>query len=91
MASYSDSSGISIARTGIGTVIGRKSTSKDKEYIRIWIYIPTRVSEDTGFPFEVGDPCEVELDLRKKQLIIKTISEDLAYKKGWARRKRGKS
>ena len=36
-----------------GTIIGRKSVSKGKEYARIWVYVPTKVSEDTAFPFEL--------------------------------------
>lgn len=64
-------------------MIGRKSVSKGREYRRIWIYIPTKVSEDTGFPFEVGDPCLVAIDIERKQLIIKTIAKEKAIKEGW--------
>ena len=78
-----------LARTGVGTVIGRKSVSKGKEYARIWVYIPTKVSEDTAFPFEIGAPCLVEIEDGKK-LIIKSISEKYAAKLGWRKRSRRK-
>ena len=77
-----------MARTGTGTIIGRKSVSKGKEYTRIWIYIPTKVSEDTAFPFKVGFPCRVEIDERRKQLVVKPISEDQTLKLGLSKRRK---
>jgi hypothetical protein len=77
-----------VARKGIGTVIGRKSVSKGREYTRIWIYIPTKVSEDTAFPFKIGDPCLVEIDVKQKTLTIKPIPKNEAAKLGWKKRKR---
>jgi len=79
-----------LARTGVGTVIGRKSVSKGREYARVWIYVPTKVSEDTAFPFEVGAPCLVEIDEERKQLVVKPISEKEATKHGWRKRMRRK-
>jgi len=79
-----------LARTGVGTIIGRKSVSKGREYTRIWIYVPTKVSEDTAFPFEVGMPCLVEINKEKRQLIVRRISEKEAIKLGWRKRKRRK-
>ena len=80
----------SFARTGVGTVIGRKSVSKGREYARIWIYVPTKVSEDTAFPFEIGMPCLVEIDEERRQLIVKQILEKEATKLGWRKRMRKK-
>ncbi|MCL5876423.1 MAG: hypothetical protein M1540_01255 [Candidatus Bathyarchaeota archaeon] len=77
-----------MARTGIGTIIGRKTASKGKEYARIWVYIPTKVSEDTAFPFKIGAPCEVQIDEDKKHLIVKPISEKEAIAHGWRKRNR---
>jgi hypothetical protein len=74
----------------VGTIIGRKSVSKGREYARIWIYVPTKVSEDTAFPFKIGMPCMVEIDEKKKQLTVRMISEKEASKQGWRKRKRGK-
>jgi len=79
-----------LARTGIGTVIGRKSVSKGREYTRVWIYMPTKVSEDTAFPLKIGMPCLVELDEKKGQLVVKPISEKEATKLGWRKRIRRK-
>jgi hypothetical protein len=79
-----------LARTGIGTIIGRKSMSKGREYTRIWIYVPTNVMEDTAFPFKIGDPCVVEIDTEKQCLHVKPISEEEAVKLGWQRRERRK-
>jgi len=77
-----------LARTGIGTIIGRKSVSKGREYTRIWVYVPTKVSEDTAFPFEVGMPCLVEIDEERGRLIATPISEKEAIELGWRKRKR---
>jgi hypothetical protein len=76
-----------LARTGIGTIIGRKSVSKGKEYSRVWIYVPTKVSEDTAFPFRIGMPCMVQIN-EEKELIVKPISEEEAVKLGWRKRER---
>jgi hypothetical protein len=80
--------GEDLARTGVGTIIGRKSVSKGKEYARIWVYVPTKVSEDTAFPFKIGMPCLVEINEEKKQLVVKPISEEKAMGLGWRRRLR---
>ena len=64
--------------------------SKGREYNRIWIYVPTKVSEDTAFPFEVGMPCLVEINKEKGQLIVRRISDKEALKLGWRKRKRRK-
>jgi len=77
-----------LARTGVGTIIGRKTASKGKEYARIWIYVPTKVSEDTAFPFKIGAPCVIEIDEEKEQLIVKPISEKEATELGWRKRER---
>ena len=79
-----------MAGLGIGTIIGRKSVSKGREYTRIWIYVPTKVSEDTAFPFRIGMPCLVEIDTEKGCLKVKPISEREALKRGWQKRKRRK-
>jgi hypothetical protein len=80
----------SLARAGVGTIIGRKSVSKGREYARIWIYVPTKVSEDTAFPFEIGSPCLVEINEKRRQLLVKQISPKEAVKLGWRKRVRGK-
>jgi len=77
-----------LARTGIGTIIGRKTVSKGKEYTRIWVYIPTKISEDTAFPFKVGNPCLVEIGDAKNQVSVKQISEKRAIELGWRKRAR---
>jgi hypothetical protein len=68
---------------GIGTVIGRKSVSKGRQYERIWVYIPTKISEDTAFPFNVGEPCLIELDIQRKQLLVRQVSREKATSMGW--------
>ena len=72
-----------MTRTGIGTVIGRKTITKQHEYRRVWIYVPTKLAEDSNFPFNVGDPCFLSIDIERKQLIVKTMSREKATKMGW--------
>jgi hypothetical protein len=73
----------------VGTIIGRKSVSKGRQYERIWIYIPTKVSEDTAFPFKVGDPCLIQLDIERRQLLVRQIASERAISMGWrTKRKR---
>jgi len=80
--------GSRLARSGIGTIIGRKTASKGKEYTRIWVYMPTKVSEDTSFPFKVGMPCLVEIDEVLRGIKVTPISEKEAIKLGWRKRER---
>jgi hypothetical protein len=82
--------GDALARSGVGTIIGRKTASKGREYTRIWIYVPTKVQEDTAFPFEVGDPCLVEIDEDGASLNVKKMSSEEAAEQGWQERKRRK-
>jgi len=58
------------------------------DYVRVWIYIPSKVSEDSAFPFKIGEPCEVEIDTGGKRLVVKPIVASAAYEQGWARRNR---
>jgi len=70
-------------------VIGRRSVSKGRQYERIWIYVPTKVSEDSAFPFKVGDPCLIQLDPERRQVIVRQIAREKAIGIGWrAERKR---
>ena len=78
-----------LARTGVGTVIGRKSVSKGRKYSRIWVYVPTKVSEDTAFPLKIGMPCLVEIDEGRGRLVVQPIAEEEATKLGWRKRIRG--
>lgn len=64
--------------------------SRGREYTRIWIYVPTKLSEDTAFPFKIGGPCLVELDVEKECLHIRPISEAEALELGWRKRERRK-
>ena len=84
--------GIEIARSEIVTVIGRKTSSKGREYTRVWIYVPTKVTEDTAFPFRVGDPCQIEIGEKigekEASLTIRPVSVARAVKEGWAKRAR---
>lgn len=82
--------GLCLARSGVGTIIGRRSVSKGREYTRIWIYVPTKVGEDTAFPFDVGAPCLVEIDEEERRLVISPISEEEAVRLGWRKRERRK-
>jgi len=82
--------GDALASSGVGTIIGRKSASKGREYTRIWIYVPTKVQEDTAFPFEVGDPCLVEIGGDGAGLSVKAISPEEAAELGWQERGRRK-
>jgi hypothetical protein len=79
-----------LARSGVGTIIGRKTSSKGREYARIWIYVPTKVKEDTAFPLNIGDPCFVEISGDGASLNVKRISLEEASELGWQERRRRK-
>ena len=47
--------------------------------------MPTKVSDDTAFPFKVGQPCLVEIESGKKGLCVKPVSASEAKRLGWTR------
>ncbi len=55
----------------------------------IWIYVPSKVSSDSAFPFKIGEPCLLEVDNKAKSLSVKSISKQKAKELGWKERKRG--
>ena len=58
--------------------------------MRIWVYVPIKISEVTVFPFKVGGSCLVEIDMKQNRLIVKPIGEEEAVKLGWRKRERRK-
>lgn len=55
----------------------------------IWIYVPSKVSSDSTFPFKIGEPCLIEIDSKGKSLFVKSISRQKAKELGWKERRRG--
>ena len=55
----------------------------------IWIYVPSKVSSDSVFPFKIGEPCLIEIDAKGKSLTVKQVSKQKAKELGWKERKRG--
>ena len=47
---------------------------KGNRYYRNEIYIPSKVAEDSGFPFEAGENVKVIVDKTNKRLIIEKKS-----------------
>ena len=80
--------GTNISRTGVGSIIARKSSAKGHSYRRVWIYVPAKVSEDSAFPFKPGDPAEVTITEDNSSLTVKPISIAKAKQRGWAKRQR---
>jgi hypothetical protein len=72
------------------TLIGRTTKIAGKQYKQVLLYLPTDLVGDSAFPLSVGSPCEITIDMKQKQLVVKPISESEAVAKGWSRRKRGK-
>jgi hypothetical protein len=54
------------------------------------IYVPADLSIDSQWFFEMGQPVELELDLKNKVMVVKPISEKEALEKGWKQRQRSK-
>lgn len=50
--------------------------------------MPTKVSEDSAFPFNVGDPCEVEIETDPRGPMVRPLTVKQANLRGWARRER---
>jgi len=56
---------------GVGRFFNRPTVSKGKKYDKFFIYVPTEVARDTGFPLKDGDRVEVEI--KGKTLVIKPV------------------
>ena len=59
-----------MALEGIGKVIGRKTRTNEKDYVKTWIYVPTKVAEDSSFPFEHGDEVIIKIDIETENIKI---------------------
>lgn len=86
---HGNGQGFTIARKGVGSVIGRRSVRGGREYQQIWVYIPAKVAEDSAFQLKPADPVEIEID-PSGRLIVTPISVEKARELGWAKRERNR-
>ncbi|MDD5615231.1 MAG: hypothetical protein PHH85_03435 [Candidatus Methanoperedens sp.] len=49
-------------RSGKGRFVNRPTYSKDKEYPKFFIYVPTEVARDSLFPFNDGEKVTIRID-----------------------------
>ena len=61
-----------------------------KQYKQMLIYVPAVVYQDSQWPFAAGSPCEIELNVESKELVVRPIGEKEAKEKGWTKRQRSK-
>lgn len=47
---------------GKGKLINRPTKTRKKAYDKFFIYLPTDVVQDSGFPFKAGDNVKVKVD-----------------------------
>jgi hypothetical protein len=52
------------------------------------IYLPRELVMDSQFFLKANSPCEITVDAKEKQMIIKPIDEADARRKGWVRKDR---
>ena len=55
---------------GEGSFINRITKTGKKSYDRFFIYVPTEVARDSGFPFNPGDSVKIKIDSKSKSLKI---------------------
>jgi len=56
---------------GVGRFINRPTKTRDKKYDKFYIYVPTNMGGDSGFPFEDGD--EITLKVVDGKLIAEKL------------------
>jgi hypothetical protein len=61
---------------GNGRIINRPTKTAGKEYDKFFIYLPTNLVRDSGFPFKIGEMTTIRIDPDKGILII-SKSNDL--------------
>ena len=61
----------SLTSRGLGKFINRPTKTGKRTYDKFFIYVPTEVARDSGFPLREGDEVEVEIDAKGKRLLIK--------------------
>ena len=61
---------------GKGRFFNRPTASGGKKYDKFFIYVPTEVAKDAGFPFSHGDRVEVEI--KGKSLVVRKAEETAA-------------
>lgn len=58
---------------GKGKLINRPTKTRTKAYDKFFIYLPTDVATDSGFPFKPGDIVKVKVD--GTRLVIEKANE----------------
>lgn len=56
---------------GKGRFINRPTKTGRKIYDKYFVYVPTEIARDSAFPFKDGDEVEIEVDTKRKGLLIK--------------------
>jgi hypothetical protein len=54
------------------------------------IYLPRELVSDSQFFLVPNSPCEIVVEVKKKELIIRSIDEQEAKKRGWVRKDNAK-
>jgi hypothetical protein len=85
---YAVSLAVKLTLKSIGTIVRKKTRVAGRDYAQVLIYVPKEVASDSAFPFEFPSPCEIEVDTKKREIVLRPISEDEATKRGWATRGR---
>jgi len=56
---------------GKGRFINRPTKTGGKTYDKYFVYVPTEIARDSAFPFKDGDEVEIEIDRKRKGLLVK--------------------
>jgi hypothetical protein len=81
---------VKLTLNAVGTIVGKKTRVGGRDYRQVLLYIPSSVAEDSQFPIQIGSPCEISVDVKNRQLVIKQIGDKEAIERGWVRRERKK-
>ena len=55
---------------GKGKFINRPTVTGGKKYDKYFVYIPTKVANDSQFPFKQGDTVMIKVDPKQSKVIL---------------------
>ncbi len=59
----------------LGRFINRPTRTGRGVYDKFFVYIPTELARDSGFPFKPGEEVEVHVDFQNKRIIVQTVEK----------------
>jgi hypothetical protein len=81
---------ISVVVRAVDRRVEREIKAGEREYSQMLIYLPREVVSDSQFFLVPNSACEIVVEVKNRELIIRQIDEQEARKRGWVKKDNAK-